>query len=256
MLVDTHAHLFDEKYNEEKVNEIVNKMSENNLEKIITVSANLLDCEQNLLISKKFNNVYCTIGIHPENQEELTTQNFKKLEAFAQNEKVVAIGEIGLDYHYENFNKELQKFGLIEQIKLAYNLKLPIVIHLRDAYEDMLNILKENSSYLKYGFVVHCYSGSLEYCKELLKLGAMFSFTGNITFKNAKKAIEVIEFLPPNKIMVETDSPYLSPEPLRGTVNEPKNVNYVFNKICEIKNMNKETLDKLIRENVRNFYRI
>lgn len=231
-------------------------MSDNNLEKIITVSASMLDCEKNLKLATTNENIYCAVGIHPENQEELTKSNFKKLEELAKNKKVVAIGEIGLDYHYENYNKDIQSFGLTEQIKLAYKLKLPVVIHLRDAYEDMINILKENINFLKYGFVIHCYSGSLEYAKLLLKLGAMFSFTGNITFKNARKAIEVIEFLPANKIMVETDSPYLSPEPFSGTINEPKNVNYVFNKICEIKNVSKEVLDNLIRENVRNFYKI
>ena len=120
----------------------------------------------------------------------------------------------------------------------------------------MLNILKEYKDYLKYGAVVHCYSGSLEYAKELLKLGLYFSFTGVITFKNAKKSLEVIEFLPLDRIMIETDCPYLSPEPYRNVINEPKFVNLVFNKICEIKKLKKETLTKILRENTRNFYKI
>jgi len=255
MLIDTHAHLCNEMYDENKVKEILTSMKQNNLEKIITVSSSVNSSKINLEISKN-ENIYCAVGIHPEEQDEFNEENFNLIENLAKNNKVVAIGEIGLDYHYENFNKEIQKYGLITQIKLAYKLKLPIVFHLRDAYDDMLKILKENLEFLKYGFVVHCYSGSLEYAKELLRLGAYFSFTGNITFKNAKRAIEVIEYLPIDKIMVETDSPYLAPEPLRGTKNEPKNVNYVFKKICEIKNIEKAQLDKIIRENVRNFYKI
>lgn len=256
MLIDTHSHLNDSKYDDAKLNEIISNMTSNNLEKIISVSASIEDSKEVVDLVSKYKNVYGVLGIHPENIKEVNEDNLKLLEELAKNKKIVAIGEIGLDYHYEGYNRQQQIDGFLKQVKLASKLNLPIVIHLRDAYEDMLNLLKENKEYLKNGFVIHCFSGSLEICKELLKLGAMFSFTGNITFKNARKAIEVIEFLPLNKIMVETDCPYLSPEPVRGTINEPKNVNYVFNKISEIKNIDKLELDKIIRENVREFYKI
>lgn len=256
MLIDTHAHLNDAKYSQGKLNEIINSMQQDNLEKIITVSASLSDSQSNQIIASNNNNIYCAVGIHPENVSEITDDNMLILEKLAQNKKVIAIGEIGLDYFYTKENKKEQKEGFLKQLYLAYKLKLPIIIHLRDAYEDMLEILKTNKEFLKYGFEIHCYSGSREYAEELLKLGAYFSFTGNITFKNAKKTIEVIEYLPVDRIMVETDCPYLSPEPIRGTVNEPKNVKYVFQKISEIKNICKSDLDKIIRENVRNFYKI
>ena len=252
MLIDTHAHLNDNRYSTEKVEEIVSSLFLNNIEKVITIGYDTESSFKSVELSEKYDNVYAVVGIHPSNPEEDT--NF--LEDLSKHKKVVAIGEIGLDYHYPNFNKELQIQTFIKQIKLAYKLKKPIVIHLRDAYEDMLNILKEYKDYLKYGAVVHCYSGSLEYAKELLKLGLYFSFTGVITFKNAKKSLEVIEFLPLDRIMIETDCPYLSPEPYRNVINEPKFVNLVFNKICEIKKLKKETLTKILRENTRNFYKI
>ena len=256
MLIDTHAHLNDCKYDSVKQNDIIANMQNDNLEKIISVSASIKDSLEVSSLIEKYDNIYGAIGIHPENIEECNDKNLSLLNELAKNKKIVAIGEIGLDYHYEGYDKQKQIDGFISQVKLASSLNLPIVIHLRDAYDDMLNLLKENRQYLKNGFVIHCYSGSLEFAKEMLKLGAYFSFTGNITFKNARKAIEVINYLPLDKIMVETDSPYLSPEPFRGTLNEPKNVNLVFNKICEIKNIDKNELEKIIRENVRKFYKI
>lgn len=256
MLIDTHAHLFKEKFDDEQIDEIVKSLGKNNLEKVILASSRMEDCEGNLMMTQKYDNLFCTIGIHPENIEELTQENLKKIENLAKDKKVVAIGEIGLDYHYDGFDKHKQIEGFLKQVELSNKLKLPFVIHLRDAYADMLEILKKNKHLLKFGFVVHCYSGSVDYAKQLLELGAYFSFTGVITFKNARKAVEVINFLPLDRIMIETDCPYLAPEPIRGTINQPKNVNFVFNKICEIKKIDKDVLDKILRENVRNFYKI
>ncbi len=256
MLIDTHAHLNDERYNNKKLFEIINNFEKEGLEKVITIGADIKTCNKNLEIVNNFNNIYCSVGIHPESEEEFSDENFKKIEMLAKNEKVVAIGEVGLDYHYDGFNKEKQIEGFVKQIKIAYKLKLPLIIHLRDATKDMLEVLNENKEYLKYGFVFHCFSESLETCKTLLKLGAYFSFTGNITYKNAKKCVEVIDFLPIDRIMLETDCPYLAPEPVRGTVNEPKNVKYVLKKICEIKNIDEIKAQEIIRNNVRNFYNI
>ena len=256
MLVDTHAHLFKQKFDDQQIDQIVKDLSKNNIEKVILASAEIEDCEPNLLLTHKYENLYCTLGLHPEYCEQVTKQNLEKISVLAQDKKVVAIGEIGLDYHYDGFDRQKQIDGFVSQLKLAYSLKLPIVIHLRDAYEDMLKILKENKEFLKYGFDIHCCSVSVEIAKEILKLGGYFSFTGNITFKNAKKTVEVIKFLPIDRIMIETDCPYLAPEPLRGTINEPKNVKYIFDKICEIKNMDKTVLEQAIRNNVRNFYKI
>ena len=252
MLIDTHAHLNDDRYSSGKVEEIINKMSEHNLEKIISVGYDILSSKKNIEIASIYENVFASVGIHPGNIGD----DVFKIEEIAKNPKVIAIGEIGLDYHYENINKEKQKEVFIHQIRLAHKLKLPIIIHLRDAYSDMLQILKENKEFLIYGAVVHCYSGSVEFAKELIKLGLYISFTGVITFKNAKKSLEVIKEMPLDRIMIETDCPYLCPEPFRGSLNEPKFVNLVFEKICEIKNIEKLELEKILRENVRKFFNI
>jgi len=252
MLIDTHAHLNDSRYSTEKVEEIVSSLFLNNIEKVITVGYDTESSLKSVELSEKYDNVCAVVGIHPSSPEE----DISFLKDLTKNKKVLAIGEIGLDYHYPNFNKELQIDTFISQIKLAYSLKLPIVIHLRDAYEDMLNILKEYKEYLVYGAVVHCYSGSLEYAKELLNLGLYISFTGVITFNNAKKSIEVIKNIPLDKIMIETDCPYLAPEPYRGKLNEPKFVNLVFDKICEVRKIDRESLTQILRENTRKFYKI
>lgn len=252
MLIDTHAHLNDEKYSKEERDRIIKNLNEDNIEKVITVSYDEESCYKNVEISSQNVNVYSAVGIHPSN----AIDDISFLETLAKNEKVVAIGEIGLDYHYDNFDREKQIECFKKQIMLAYNLKLPVIIHLRDAYEDMLEILKEYKDYLCYGAVVHCYSGSLEYSKELLKLNLYLSFTGVITFKNARKTLEVISSMPIDRLMIETDCPYLCPEPFRGKINEPKYVNFVLDKICEIRNIEREELIKILRENVRKFFKI
>lgn len=252
MLIDTHAHLNDERYSNEKLDEIIDNLSKNNIEKVITVGYDKESSERNIEITNLYDNIYCAVGVHPSN----TVDDISFLENLAQNKKVVAIGEIGLDYHYEGFDKQKQIDCFVKQIKLAHKLKLPIIIHLRDAYLDMLNLLNEYKEYLTYGFVVHCYSGSLDFAKELLNLGAYLSFTGVITFNNAKKSLEVIKNIPLDRIMIETDCPYLAPEPFRGSLNEPKMVNFVFDKICEIRNLNREELTKILRENTRKFFNI
>lgn len=231
---------------------MIRNFSNNGVEKVITVSYSLESCEQNLEISCDKENVFVAVGVHPEEIENL---DINLLEKYAKNPKVVAIGEIGLDYHYEGYDKEKQRKGLVEQLKLAHKLNLPVIIHLRDAYEDLKNVLIENKDILT-KVVIHCYSGSLEYARELFKMGIYFSFTGIITFKNARKTLEVIKEMPMDKIMVETDCPYLCPEPFRGQLNEPKMVNYVFDKICEIKEIDREKAKEIIRENVRNFFGI
>jgi len=252
MLIDTHAHLNDDRYSAEKLEEIINSLSKNNIEKVITVGYDKKSSERNIEITNKYENIYCAVGVHPSN----IVDDLSFLESLAKNKKVMAIGEIGLDYHYPNFDKQKQIDGFIKQIKLAHKLKLPIIIHLRDAYLDMLEILNKYKDFLTYGFVVHCYSGSVEYANELLKLGAYLSFTGVITFNNAKKSLEVIKNYPLDKIMIETDCPYLAPVPFRGSLNEPKLVNFVFDKICETKNIDKQTLTQILRENTRKFFNI
>lgn len=254
MLVDTHAHINDDCYSEEEVQEIIQNMQRDNLEKIICPSFDMKSSQKSIEIANKYENVYSAVGVHPFNIN-LSENYLTELEKMIT-KKVVAIGEIGLDYSRGNENREAQIKVFLEQLNLANKLKLPVIIHLRDAYDDMLQLLKNNKNLLTFGVVIHCYSGSCEYVKELLKLGCFISFTGVITFSNAKKSVEALKVIPVERLMIETDSPYLSPVPLRGTRNEPKNVNYVFNKICEELNISPNKLDEILRQNTRNFFKI
>lgn len=255
MLVDTHAHLNDECFSDEYVEQIIQNMEKDNLEKIICPSFDMKSSLRAGEIAEKYENVYSAIGVHPFNINSLSENYLIELENMI-NKKVVAIGEIGLDYSRGSEEKEIQIKVFLEQLKLANKLKLPVIIHLRDAYEDMLKLLQNNKNLLTYGVVIHCYSGSGEYAQELLKLGCYISFTGVITFSNAKKSIEALKTIPLEKIMIETDSPYLSPVPFRGTRNEPKNVNYVFNKISEVLEISPSKLDEILRRNTKKFFNI
>ena len=217
--------------------------------------------ELNFMVSiKSFVQVQILIlaknGVHPEDANEYSENAQKKLIELCKSKKVVAIGEIGLDYHYEGFDKEKQKEVFLKQIVLADKLSLPIQIHCRDAMEDAMKILKENKDKLSRGGIFHCYSGSIEEAKEILKLGFSFSFGGVCTFKNARKAVEVINFLPIENILLETDCPYLAPEPHRGEVNEPKNIPFIAEKIAQIKNIQLEEVAKITTENAKRIFGI
>ena len=181
-------------------------------------------------------------------------KELEEIEKIANNKKIVAIGEIGLDYHWNTENKELQKYAFIEQIQLANKLNLPIVIHTREAVVDTLDILKKNPVNKK--GVFHCSPLNRELVKEALKLGFYISFAGPITFKNSKNANEIINIVPQNRMLIETDSPYLAPEPHRGTINDPKNVKYIAQKIAEVKEIEVEEVAKITYENACTLFHI
>ena len=253
MFIDVHAHLIDEKFNDPK--KVVEDANFFGVEKIVAASSNY----ETSLKSQEFANategVFCTVGVHPEDCENFDEVE-KKLETLAKKDKVIAIGEIGLDYHYEDVNKEKQKEIFLKQIVLADKLSLPIVLHSRDAMADTMKILKENKAKLNNGGIFHCYSGSVEEAKEILKLGFSFSFGGVCTFKNARKVVEVINFLPIENIMLETDCPYLSPEPYRGKINEPKNIPIIAEKIASIKGLSLEEVALKTTQNAERVFKI
>ena len=174
----------------------------------------------------------------------------------SKNKKVVAIGEVGLDYFYEFCSREQQKRAFIDQIKLADSLNLPLVIHTRDASGDTMKILRENLQYLTNGVVIHCFNMSLEILKEILSYGFYISLGGAITFKNARGLLDIVREVDINRLMLETDCPYMAPEPFRGTINEPKNVEYVARKIAELKNMTIEDVKKVTTLNAERFFKI
>lgn len=233
MLIDTHCHLDIDDY--KNFDEIINHMDGN----IMIASGCNYKTNRNVLeLIEKYDNIYGTIGFHPEEINEYDNESLKFLESNIRNKKIVGIGEIGLDYHYSSENKEEQKRAFIEQINLAKKYNKTIVIHSRDASEDTYKILEEHLDGNK--AVLHCYSGSLEMAKRFQKLGLKFGIGGVLTFKNSDKLKEVVTNLNIENFVLETDSPYLCPEPFRGQKNEPYNVKYVAEKLAEIKNIEYE----------------
>ena len=249
MLIDVHAHLCDEKLREFKADIISD--TENGLpDRIIDTGSSIetsLEAYENAV---KYQRVFCAVGIHPEFADKVKSDDYDRLSLMWQNEKTVAIGEIGLDYHYDNNpSREVQKRVFCEQLELAYSLKAPIVIHVRDAYGDAYSVMEENASKLYYGTLIHCYSGSKEMVARFNKFDSYFSYGGVITFKNAKEKPEIIKNTPINRILLETDCPYMTPEPYRGRMNFPKNVKLVAKKLSEIIGKTQEETEEITAEN-------
>lgn len=234
---DSHAHYYDEQYGENADN-IINEIYKNGITNVINVGASVESSKKVVEQALKYDFMYAAVGIHPE---EAVEGNVKKedllyIKELAQNKKVVAIGEIGLDYHYDNTNKNLQAKLFKELIEIANQVDLPIIIHNRDSNTDLINILKNEINANKKG-VFHCCQMNIEFIKQALELDYYISFAGAITFKNAKKAKEVVEFVPLEKLLIETDAPYLAPDPYRGTINSSINVKLIAQKIAEFKNI-------------------
>ena len=250
-LFDSHSHLNDEKFDEDR-EEQIKKIRESGVSNFITAGYSVESSKKALEIAKKYDFIYTTAGVSPndipQTEEELWKQLAEIEKIVEKNkEKICAIGEIGLDYYWNTDNKELQKKAFIEQIKIANKYNLPIVIHTREAVMDTLQILKENKV-TKTG-VFHCCPQNRELIKEGLKLGFYISFAGPITFKNSKNAEEMINLVPNDRILIETDSPYLAPEPVRGTRNTPANVKYIAQKIADVKGLTLEEVEKITFEN-------
>lgn len=254
---DNHSHLNDEKFDNDR-SEIVNEIYEDGTTNFITAGYNVESSKKAIEIASKYDFIYATAGISPndipQSEEELWKQ-VKEIKQLAKsNKKILAIGEIGLDYYWNEENKELQKLAFIEQIKIANELNLPIVIHTREAVMDTILILKEYQVENK--GVFHCCPQNRELIKEGLKLGFYISFAGPITFKSSKNAEEMIKLVPNNRILIETDSPYLAPEPVRGTRNIPSNVKYIAKKIADVKELSLEDIEKITLENTKKVYKI
>ena len=253
-LFDSHSHLNDEKFDEDR-EEQIKKICESGVSNFITAGYSVESSKKALEIAKKYDFIYTTAGVSPndipQTEEELWKQLAEIEKIVEKNkEKICAIGEIGLDYYWNTDNKELQKKAFIEQIKIANKYNLPIVIHTREAVMDTLQILKENKV-TKTG-VFHCCPQNRELIKEGLKLGFYISFAGPITFRNSKNAEEMINLVPNDRILIETDSPYLAPEPVRGTRNTPANVKYIAQKIADVKGLTLEEVEKITFENTKN----
>jgi len=250
MFTDTHCHLSKEDYDD--IGKVIEDAKINHINRLIISGCEKRNIDEAIEIANKYENVYLALGFHPEEVDNITTEDIDELKnKIKENKKVVAVGEIGLDYHYVKGNKEKQKELFKEMIGIAKELNLPVVIHTRDAFQDTYDILKEE---MVKG-VIHCFSGNIENAKMYMKIGFSLGIGGVLTFKNSNLK-ETIKDVPLDNIVLETDSPYISPEPVRGTKNEPKNVCYVAEKLANIKEISLEELSKITEENVKKIFGI
>lgn len=249
MFTDTHCHIYKEYY--ENIDEILKNAKENKINRMINNGCDKKSNSEVLELIGKYENMYGALGIHPENVEEYIQEDIKLIEKQLNHKKVIAIGEIGLDYHYTKENKEKQKKLLEEQLSLAERYHLPVIIHSREATEDTINILK---NYKTKG-VIHSFSGSLETAKIYIKMGYLLGINGVITFKNSKLK-DVIREIPLENIVLETDSPYLTPEPFRGKRNEPARILEIAKFISELKEISIEELAGITNDNIKRIFDI
>lgn len=249
-LIDSHVHLNNEAFDEDR-EEVFNRIKEN-MDFVVNIGYDLESSKVGIDYANQYDFIYATVGFHPDEIGGYSDEAEKELEELAKNKKVVAIGEIGLDYHWMTFPKEKQQEIFRRQLELAKKLNMPIVIHSREAIEDTVNILKE---YPEVKGIFHCYPGSVETAKQLVDRFYL-GIGGVLTFKNAKKLVEVVENVPLDRIILETDCPYMAPTPFRGKRNEPIYVEYVAKKIAELKNIPYEEVVKVTNENTKKAYRI
>lgn len=253
MLFDTHAHYDDDWFDEDR-DALLASMPEKGVGLIVNPGITVETSRMAIAMAEKYPHMYAAVGIHPENCHDFLPAHIDELRELTKHPKVVAIGEIGLDYYWDtNPPKEFQQQVLRAQMALARELQLPVIIHDRDAHADTLAIVKE---FPEVTGVFHCYSGSAEDARTLVKMGWMLSFNGAATFKNARKAPEVIAGVPLERLMIETDAPYLAPVPHRGKRNDSSLVHLVAEKIAQIKDLTAEEVEKATWDNGKRFFRI
>lgn len=254
MLFDTHAHYDDEKFAEDRY-EVIERAHQSGVSYIINAATNIKSCEDSLAFAHRYAYMYAAVGIHPHEIGDIDDDTLDKVAMFAKDDKVVAIGEIGLDYYYDTAPRESQRHWFARQIDLARELKLPIIVHDREAHQDSMEIIKQHKAN-EVGGVFHCYSGSVEMAKELLNHNFYISVGGSLTFKNAKKLVEVVKWIPMDKLLIETDCPYLTPEPHRGKRNDSSYVKFVAEKVAEIKEISFEKVAEVTLNNAKKLFKI
>ena len=254
MYVDAHAHLDDEAICEREA-EVVAAARAAGVGIIVNASSDLPSSERSVALAAKYEDVYAVIGVHPHEAKTYSDEVEARLIALAKSPKVVAFGEIGLDYHYDLSPRDVQQAVLEREIRLAHELGLPVVFHVREAYEDFNAIIERNREYLKSGVLLHCYSGSAELAKYYReRFGAMFSFGGVLTF--AKHKDVVLQAAGIENVMLETDCPYMTPVPHRGTPNEPKYIPLIAEKMAELYGVDVKAIERVTTENAKRFYRL
>lgn len=252
MYFDSHAHYDDEKFDLDR-EELLNSLKEKGVDHVINAAADMQSAYSSIELAKQYEFIYAAIGVHPHDAENMKEADLSTLEEMSKYEKVVAIGEIGLDYYYDFSPKDIQRKWFIEQLELAKKVDLPVIIHSRDACQETFEIIRESG--IKKG-VIHCFSGSKEMAKEYVKMGFYIGIGGSLTFKNARKTVEVVEEIPITSILIETDAPYLTPVPYRGRRNDSSYLIHVVEKIAEIKAITSEEVSKVTTENAKKLFNI
>lgn len=254
MLFDTHAHFDDERFESDRYQAIENAYK-SGVTRIINAAADVESARASIALAHRYSFMYATVGVHPHSADTMDEKSIEILTGLAGDEKVVAIGEIGLDYYYDNSPRDCQRYWFARQIAMARELSLPIVVHNRDAHQDTMDIIKREKA-SEVGGVLHCFTGSVEMARELLNLNFYISLGGPVTFKNSKKAVEVAQYVSIDRLLIETDSPYLTPEPFRGRRNDSSLVRCVAEKIAEIKGMPFEKVAEATAENAKKLFGI
>ena len=254
MLFDSHAHLDSIKFDGDR-DIVIKRAHESGVSLIMNPGADYESSVNAVELSEKYDFIYAAVGVHPHDAKSLDDMMLGLIKAMARKKKVKAIGEIGLDYHYDFSPRDVQKYWFRKQLQLAKELKMPVIIHDREANQDVMDILKEENAF-DTGVLLHCFSGSAELARQYIKLGAYLSIAGPVTFKNARKLVEVVETIPLDRLMIETDSPYLTPHPYRGKRNESTYVKYVCEKIAEIKGVSYEEVANQTMENAKKYFNI
>lgn len=252
MFTDSHAHLEWESY-EADFQEVLNRAKEAQVELILNIGTTLEHCKKGLEVAQSYPHIFASVGIHPHDANKVPADYIDQLKAFSKNPKVKAIGEIGLDYYYEHSPKEVQLQRFEEQVRLAQELKLPMSIHCREAFQDCFDILNKVHYYKG---VFHCFTGTQDEAKKVLELGFYISFSGIITFKKSTALQEVVKHVPLEKMLIETDAPFLAPEPHRGKRNEPAFVVLTAQKIAELKNTPLKTIAQKTTHNTKTLFNL
>lgn len=252
-LFDTHAHILDEKFDEDRQQVIQNIYD--NMALVVNIGCNLEDCTRTVALAEQYDKLYAAVGLHPEDVNTYTPEGWDTICRLAEHPKVLGIGETGLDYYWDTSTKEAQKVLFKQHIDLACSLHKPLVIHDRDAHGDTLEILKSSRA-REVGGILHAFSGSIEMANEIIKLGFYIGLGGALTFKNARKTVEVAAAIPLDRLVIETDCPYMTPVPFRGKRNEPMLVRYVAEKIAEIRGLSTDDVIQITFENGKRVYQL
>lgn len=253
MYFDSHAHYDDAAFDQDRA-ELLASMADGGVHRILNVGADMPSSRKCIELAEQYDFIYAAVGIHPHDAKSATEADMEELKAMSRHPKVVAIGEIGLDYHYDLSEREVQREWFRRQLALSEELDMPFIIHEREAVKDTLDILKERN--LSQGGVFHCFSESREVMREVLSMGLYVAFGGVLTFKNSVKAVEAAKEVPLDRFLIETDCPYLAPVPMRGKRNSSLNLSYIAEKFAEIRGMTAEEVARISDENTCRLFRI